>query len=61
MKHGVMTSLILVVTGLLVSGSFVLAGDPIKIGVIYPLTGPAAAAGSYQKAGVEIARDKFNG
>jgi len=60
MNRRVIKSLILVVSGLLVSGSFVLAADPIKIGVIYPLTGPAAAAGSYQKAGVEIARDKFN-
>ncbi|OGP61497.1 MAG: hypothetical protein A2169_04175 [Deltaproteobacteria bacterium RBG_13_47_9] len=34
--------------------------DPVKIEVIYPLTGPIAAAGSYQKAGVEIARDKIN-
>jgi branched-chain amino acid transport system substrate-binding protein len=37
-----------------------IAADPIKIGVIYPLTGVAAAAGSYQKAGVEMARDKMN-
>jgi branched-chain amino acid transport system substrate-binding protein len=34
--------------------------EPIKIGVVYPLTGPVAAAGSYQKAGVEIARDMMN-
>ena len=39
---------------------FALGADPIKIGVIYPLTGVAAAAGSYQRAGVEIARDKMN-
>ena len=37
-----------------------LAAEPVKIGVVYPLTGPAAAAGSYQKAGVEIGRDKIN-
>jgi branched-chain amino acid transport system substrate-binding protein len=37
-----------------------LGADPVKIGVVYPLTGPIAAAGSYQKAGVEIARDKIN-
>jgi branched-chain amino acid transport system substrate-binding protein len=34
--------------------------DPVKIGVVYPLTGPIAAAGSYQKAGVEIAVDRIN-
>jgi len=34
--------------------------DPVKVGVVYPLTGPIAAAGSYQKAGVEIARDRIN-
>jgi branched-chain amino acid transport system substrate-binding protein len=37
-----------------------LGAEPVKIGVVYPLTGPAAAAGSYQKAGVEIGRDKIN-
>jgi branched-chain amino acid transport system substrate-binding protein len=36
------------------------SAEPVKIGVVYPLTGVSAAAGSYQKAGVEIARDKFN-
>jgi len=50
---------------LLISLVFLLSGitlgaDPVKIGVVYPLTGPIAAAGSYQKAGVEIARDKIN-
>jgi len=50
---------------LMVSILFLLQGlafsaEPIKIGVIYPLTGVAAAAGSYQRAGVEIARDKMN-
>lgn len=50
---------------LLISFVFLLNGitlgaDPVKIGVIYPLTGPIAAAGSYQKAGVEMARDKIN-
>jgi branched-chain amino acid transport system substrate-binding protein len=52
-------------TGLLISLVFLLSGlclaaGPVKIGVVYPLTGPIAAAGSYQKAGVEIARDKIN-
>jgi branched-chain amino acid transport system substrate-binding protein len=52
-------------TALLISLVFLLSGislaaGPVKIGVVYPLTGPIAAAGSYQKAGVEIARDKIN-
>ena len=52
-------------TVLLVSFAFLFSGitlgaEPVKVGVVYPLTGPIAAAGSYQKAGVEIARDKIN-
>ena len=52
------TSLIL--SFLFLCSGAALAAEPIKIGVVYPLTGPAAAAGSYQKAGVEIGRDKIN-
>ena len=37
-----------------------MAADPIKVGLIYPLTGPNAAAGIYMKAGAEMARDRFN-
>jgi branched-chain amino acid transport system substrate-binding protein len=37
-----------------------MAAEPVKIGVVYPLTGPSAAAGSYQQAGVKIAADRFN-
>ncbi|MEW6265139.1 MAG: ABC transporter substrate-binding protein [Thermodesulfobacteriota bacterium] len=36
------------------------AEPPIKIGIVWPLTGPIAASGSYLKAGVEVARDKIN-
>ena len=60
MKKQVLTLVVLTAVGLWLSAGSVSAAEPIKIGVIYPLTGPAAAAGSYQKAGVEIARDKFN-
>jgi branched-chain amino acid transport system substrate-binding protein len=60
MKKEMLTLVVLIVLGLWLSPGIVSAADPIKVGVIYPLTGPAAAAGSYQKAGVEIARDKFN-
>ena len=35
--------------------------DPIKIGVIQPLSGPVAASGNYIRMGAEIARDWING
>ena len=35
-------------------------GDPIKIGVIQPLSGPVAASGNYVRMGAEIARDWIN-
>lgn len=53
-------SMVLIVLTLLLSAGFVFAAEPVRVGVVYPLTGPIAAAGSYQKAGVEIARDKIN-
>jgi branched-chain amino acid transport system substrate-binding protein len=34
--------------------------DPIKIGVIQPLSGPVAASGNYIRMGAEIARDWIN-
>jgi len=51
---------VLIISFIFVFSGITLAADPVKIGVVYPLTGPIAAAGSYQKAGVEIARDKIN-
>jgi branched-chain amino acid transport system substrate-binding protein len=36
-------------------------GEPIKIGVIQPLSGPVAASGNYVRMGAEIARDWING
>src|SRR5262247_13036 len=35
-------------------------GDPIRIGVIQPLSGPVAASGNYIRMGAEIARDWVN-
>ncbi|HXJ77221.1 MAG TPA: ABC transporter substrate-binding protein, partial [Candidatus Methylomirabilis sp.] len=35
-------------------------GDPIKIGVIEPLSGSVAASGNYVRMGAEIARDWIN-
>jgi branched-chain amino acid transport system substrate-binding protein len=37
------------------------SGEPIKIGVIQPLSGPVAASGNYVRMGAEIARDWING
>ena len=36
------------------------AADPVKIGVLFPLTGNAAAAGQASKAAVEVAADIVN-
>ena len=35
-------------------------GEPIKVGVIQPLSGPVAASGNYVRMGAEIARDWVN-
>ncbi len=59
MRKRAIQSVLLISLVFLLSG-VTLGADPVKIGVVYPLTGPIAAAGSYQKAGVEMARDKIN-
>ena len=51
---------VVIVSLIFLFSGIALGADPVKIGVVYPLTGPIAAAGSYQKAGVEMARDKIN-
>ncbi len=45
---------------ILLSTGFAFAAEPIKIGIIWPLTGANAAAGNYMVAGAEIGRDKIN-
>ena len=55
----------LVFLGAIVGAMAVLPGsaqqaDPIKIGVIQPLSGPVAASGNYVRMGTEIARDWIN-
>jgi branched-chain amino acid transport system substrate-binding protein len=37
------------------------SGEPVKIGVIQPLSGPVAASGNYIRMGAEIGRDWING
>ena len=50
---------ILAITTLLVP-AVVQAAEPIKIGVIYPLTGGAAAEGRELRAGAELALEIAN-
>jgi branched-chain amino acid transport system substrate-binding protein len=57
-RQAITGALILFLGFLLAAPAF--SAEPVKIGVVYPLTGPASAAGTYQKAGVEMARDKIN-
>ena len=58
-KAGMTVLCFLLIAGLLVP-SGVLAGKEIKIGVIYPLTGGAAAAGRELRAGAELAAEIAN-
>lgn len=44
----------------LIGTSIAQAADPVKIGVLFPLTGNAAAAGQAAKAAVEVAADIVN-
>jgi len=39
----------------------VVCGEPIKIGVVSPLTGPVAVGGLHTKNGLELAKDEING
>jgi branched-chain amino acid transport system substrate-binding protein len=51
---------VLVIAVLLAAPAGAQQGDPIKIGVIQPLSGPVAASGNYVRMGAEIARDWIN-
>lgn len=51
---------LLAIIGLLIPSSGALAAQEIKIGVIYPLTGGAAAAGRELRAGAELAAEIIN-
>jgi len=45
---------------LLLSANSSVAADPVKIGILWPLTGNAAAAGQASKAAAEVAADIVN-
>ena len=51
---------VLVIAVCLAAPAVAQQGDPIKIGVIQPLSGPVAASGNYVRLGAEIARDWIN-
>jgi branched-chain amino acid transport system substrate-binding protein len=51
---------VLVIAVFLAAPAVAQQGDPIKIGVIQPLSGPVAASGNYVRMGAEIARDWIN-
>jgi len=52
--------LVFIVAVFLVLPAAAQQGDPVKIGVIQPLSGPVAASGNYVRMGAEIARDWIN-
>ncbi len=54
------TMLVLLIAVFLAVPANAQQGDPIKIGVIQPLSGPVAASGNYVRMGAEIARDWIN-
>ena len=62
MRRAVLTvSVVLAVVFALTSpGVFAQQAEPIKIGVIQPLSGPVAASGNYIRMGAEIGRDWIN-
>jgi len=53
-------ALMLVALALPLTPAAAQSGEPVKIGVIQPLSGPVAASGNYIRMGAEIARDWIN-
>ena len=63
-KYSVLITIVTVISLILAMGSICLAADAIKtikIGVLYPLTGGAAAEGRELRAGAELALEIANG
>ena len=50
----------LIILMIFLSAEITLGAEPIKIGIVWPLTGPIAAAGSYLAAGAKIAAERIN-
>ncbi len=53
-------SLGLIILMVFLSAELTFGAEPIKIGVVWPLTGPIAAAGSYLVAGLKIEAERIN-
>ncbi len=60
MRRWVLTWIAPTSLALVIVSAGVAQQDPIKIGVIAPLSGPVAASGNYVRMGAEIARDWIN-
>jgi branched-chain amino acid transport system substrate-binding protein len=50
---------LIIIVGLLAAGSS-FGAEPIKVGIVWPLTGTIAAAGSYLVAGAKIGAERIN-
>jgi branched-chain amino acid transport system substrate-binding protein len=61
MARWIAAALMLVALALPLTPAAAQSGEPVKIGVIQPLSGPVAASGNYIRMGAEIARDWING
>ncbi len=60
MKKRIFKTLLLTILTIFLSAELTFGAEPIKIGIVWPITGPIAAAGSYLVAGVKVARDRIN-
>ena len=60
MKKNFISYVLLIGAILVISCGIALTAEPVKIGIVWPLTGVSAAAGSYLVAGAEMWRDKVN-
>ena len=61
MRHGILAAIVgLMMAGAGLTGSALAQGDPIKIGVMYPLTGGGAVYGVPAMAGHQLAVEELN-
>jgi branched-chain amino acid transport system substrate-binding protein len=61
MKRGVVIGVsVLTVLLLLTSATATFAAEPVKVGVILPLSGPSATIGQYVREGIEFIVDRVN-
>jgi branched-chain amino acid transport system substrate-binding protein len=53
-------SILMILFLMIVSAGLASGAEPVKIGIVWPMTGVSAAAGTYLVAGAEMWRDKVN-